>query len=161
MFSLERLGFNADYFIFFLVGLLTIAAVYFIANSDVDWEGQSTLKRIGKFIIIFPVFLALSMGLSLHNTVAVLQGYLGKKSPFVRTPKFAINTLTDSFRKRSYLANKIPLTTIIEGLLALYFLAAVIGGIYFTDTTFIFFHILLMFGYGSICYYSLRHVGAK
>ena len=30
------------------------------------------------------------MGLSWHNSLAVVEGYIGKKTPFVRTPKFAL-----------------------------------------------------------------------
>jgi cellulose synthase/poly-beta-1,6-N-acetylglucosamine synthase-like glycosyltransferase len=35
----------------------------------------------------FPSFMALSAGLSLHNTVAVVEGWSGHQTPFVRTPK--------------------------------------------------------------------------
>ncbi|NNF22647.1 MAG: glycosyltransferase [Saprospiraceae bacterium] len=161
MFLLKPLGINADYFGIFLIGLLTIGAVYYVGNNDSDWKGQSKLKAILKFVFLFPIFLSLSMGLSLHNTIAVLQGYMGKKSPFVRTPKFDITGLSDSFKRRHYIARKIPFTTIIEGLLALYFLFAIVLSILYADTSFILFHFLLMVGYGSICFYSLRHVSLK
>jgi hypothetical protein len=46
-----------------------------------------SLKRWAMYYI---PFLSLSMGLSLHNSIAVLQGFWGKKTPFVRTPKFNI-----------------------------------------------------------------------
>jgi cellulose synthase/poly-beta-1,6-N-acetylglucosamine synthase-like glycosyltransferase len=161
LFLIEPLGFNKNYFAIFLTGLLTIGAVYFVGNSRVAWQSESIGKRILKFIFLFPIFLSLSMGLSLHNTVAVIQGYIGRKSPFVRTPKFNIQGITDSLRKKKYLAHKIPITTVFEGILALYFLAAIIAGIYCKDTAFILFHFLLMVGYGSICFFSIRHVRLK
>lgn len=161
LFLIEPLGFNKNYFAIFLTGLLTIGAVYFVGNSRVAWQSESIGRRILKFIFLFPIFLSLSMGLSLHNTVAVIQGYIGRKSPFVRTPKFNIQGITDTLRKKKYLAHKIPLTTVFEGILALYFLAAIIAGIYCKDTAFILFHFLLMVGYGSICYFSIRHVRLK
>ena len=71
-----------------------------------------------KFGVLFPIFLALSMGLSLHNSIAVLQGYWGKKSAFIRTPKFNIRGIKDSFQKQNYLAKKLPRTTIMEGFIA-------------------------------------------
>jgi len=90
-----------------------------------------------------------------------LQGYLGKQSPFVRTPKFNIRSLKDSFKKRKYLSRKLTLTTIFEGLLTLYFLAAVISGIYLQNMTFIVFHLMLALGYGAIFYFTVRHLSLK
>ena len=44
-------------------------------NSNAD---KRYLKKLFKFIVLFPLFLALSMGLSLHNSIAVIQGFIGK-----------------------------------------------------------------------------------
>ena len=155
-------GFNTGYFAYFLAGLLSIVAVYFVGNVQAPiHEEESFRKLLFKFIFLFPLFLALSMGLSLHNSIAVLQGYLGKKSPFVRTPKFNIKSLKDSFVKRNYLQHKLSMTTIFEGLLALYFTGAVIGGLYIQNTTFIFFHLLLALGFGAIFYYTIKHLSLK
>jgi len=101
------------------------------------------------------------MGLSLHNTVAVLQGYFGKKSPFVRTPKYALNTNKDSFQKEKYRTFKLEWTTISEGLLTLYFICGVVGGIYLQEYTFLVFHTLLTFGYGTIFFYTVKHLSLK
>ena len=161
LFFLEPLGINVQFFTIFLTGLLTIAAVYFVGNINSTWKGQPPFRAFLKFIVLFPVFLSLSMGLSLHNSIAVLQGYMGKKSPFVRTPKFNIQSLADGFNRRKYLSRKIPYTTIIEGILALYFFVAILVSLYFQDTAFLFFHVLLMFGYGTICFYSLSHFRAR
>ncbi|MGK0335028.1 MAG: hypothetical protein ACI974_001855, partial [Paraglaciecola sp.] len=104
------------------------------------------------------LFLALSMGLSLHNTVAVLQGYRGKKSPFVRTPKFNINTVKDKLKASKYMKGKLNLITVGEGLLSLYFLAGIAGAFYLQNATFIFFHGLLAIGYGAIFFFSVKHL---
>ncbi len=117
-----------------------------------------SVKRILKFIFLFPLFLALSMGLSLHNTIAVLEGYRGKKSPFVRTPKFNIKSIRDKLSKTNYLNHKVSWTTILEGVFALYFLVAVLGAIYLQNMIFIAFHLMLFLGYGAIFYYSIRHM---
>jgi len=101
------------------------------------------------------------MGLSLHNTIAVIQGYIGKKSPFIRTPKFNIVEIKDSFKSHNYLAKKLPATTIFEGLLSIYFLGGLIGGFYLGDQSFMLFHLLLMVGFGSIFFYSVRHLSLK
>ena len=98
------------------------------------------------------------MGLSLHNSIAVVQGYLGKKSVFVRTPKFNIRQIQDNFKMGLYEATHISPSTIIEGLLALYFLLAIIAGVEHGKTSFIFYHLMLMIGFGGIFIYSVKHV---
>ncbi len=161
LFALQEVGLPTGIFKYFLIGLLSVIAVYYVANVQAELKKESTVLRIAKFILLFPLFLALSMGLSLHNTVAVIQGYIGKKSPFIRTPKFNIQSLKDSFKKREYLATKLPWTTIVEGLLAIYFMGGVIAGVYLQESSFLLFHGLLMVGFGTICYYSVRHFGYK
>lgn len=156
--ELAKKGLSKDFFAYFLVGLLSIIAVYYTANVHKQEEKGSLAKQIFKFIFLFPLFLALSMGLSLHNTVAVIEGYLGKKSPFVRTPKFNIKSIRDKLTNTQYLHHKISWTTILEGFFALYFLLALLGGIYLQNTIFIFFHLMLFLGYGAIFYFSLRHL---
>jgi len=159
--DLIQLGFSKDFFAYFLVGLLSIIAVYYVANVQAPVHKESFGKALYKFVFLFTLFLALSMGLSLHNTVAVIQGYIGKKSPFVRTPKFNIKNLRDSFKKQKYLSKKLSWTTVVEGLLAVYFLGGVIGGFYIQNTTFLIFHLMLALGYGAIFFYTLRHLSLK
>ncbi|RMF02105.1 MAG: glycosyltransferase [Bacteroidetes bacterium] len=157
--DLIELGFSKNFFAYFLVGLLSIIAIYYVANIQSPANKEKDVTRaVLKFIILFPLFLALSMGLALHNTVAVIQGYLGKKSPFVRTPKFNIKGVKDNFVKRNYLTKKLTWTTIGEGLLAIYFLVAVGSAFYLQNTTFIFFHLMLAIGYGTIFYFTLKHL---
>ncbi len=161
VFMFEGLGYDIGFLKYALLGLFSVIAVYYVANVDAEIKNISKSKLIIKFLFLFPLFLALSMGLSLHNTIAVLQGYRGKKSPFIRTPKFAIQNISDSFRKKNYLAKKISWTTIFEGILAIYFAIGIIGGIYLNQPMFLIYHLLLMIGFGTICYYSIKHLGLK
>ncbi len=156
-------GFSKNFFAWFMVGFLAIVAVYYTANlqSPARKQTEEFSKSLYKFIFLFPLFLALSMGLSLHNSVAVIQGYRGKKSPFVRTPKFNIQTIKDTFSKHKYMSKKVSWTTLLEGFLALYFLGGVIGGIMIQNTTFLVFHVMLFLGYGGIFFYTLRHIRAQ
>ncbi len=161
IFAIKSLGFDSRYFGVFLISLLCVISVYYVANVQAELKKESYGKMLLKFVLLFPIFLSLSMGLSLHNTVAVIQGYIGKKSPFIRTPKFNIKGLADNFNKRNYLARKLPWTTIVEGLLAIYFLGGILGGLYIDNTAFLLFHVLLAFGFGTICFYSIRHFRMK
>ena len=161
LFILHELNLDANFLGVFLIGMLAIIAVYYVANIEAELKKEPYLKMLFKFILLFPLFLALSMGLSLHNTIAVLQGYLGKKSPFVRTPKFDIKGISDSFKKRKYLASRLTWTTFFEGVLTLYFLSAIAWGIYWENPVFLIFHGLLAVGYGTIFYYTVRHLKTK
>ncbi len=161
LFALEELGWQTSIFAFFFLGLFSVIAIYYVANVQATNQDLSFSKKILKFLFLFPVFLALSMGLSLHNSIAVLQGYIGKKSAFVRTPKFNIQGIRDSFKQHNYLATKISWTTIWEGLLAIYFLGGVYLGIQLGNTSFVLFHLLLMIGFATICYYSVRHISFR
>ncbi len=162
LFAIDALGIEPKWYTFFLTGWLSIIAVYYVGNVQTEFLKGPYLKRVLKFVLLFPLFLALSMGLSLHNTVAVLQGYLGKKTPFVRTPKLDIRSVGDSLRQRArYLQGRLSWLTILEGLLAVYFLAALVEGIRTHQTEFAIFHLLLLLGYGSIFFLSVHHLKYK
>lgn len=160
MFVVNNLGLNINASAIFLVSLIAIIFVFYEANVRATLEQSSRFRLAMKFIVYFPLFLALSMGLSLHNTIAVVQGYLGKKSAFIRTPKFNINQIGDSFKSKSYFTGKLKFQTVMEGLLAIYFLLAFIKGISL-NTGFVVFHGLLTLGFGFIFFYSIRHLRFK
>ncbi|MEM7102442.1 MAG: cellulose synthase family protein [Bacteroidota bacterium] len=159
MFYIEDLSINFTYGAVFYLAIVALVSVYYVANVQASRGDDGYFKTLFKFIFLFPMFLSLSMGLSLHNTIAVIQGYLGKKSAFIRTPKFNIKGLSDTFKQRKYLEGKISWVTIMEGLLALYFLVAAVYGPTTTGTyAFFVYHLMLAFGFGAICYYSVRHL---
>lgn len=161
IYFVTHMDLNIDIFAIFLVGMLSIVAVYYVANVQSSWTEMKPLRKIFKFIVLFPMFLALSMGLSLHNSIAVLQGYFGKQSAFVRTPKFNIRNLKDSIKSKNYLNYKLNLTTVLEGVCFIYFAMAVWYGLSSGIQTFLYFHILLAIGFGSIFYFSVSHLGLR
>lgn len=137
---------------FFLSGLLLWILFY---SLPLIKEKGSTAQKILRFSGMFPVFLSISMALSVHNTLAVLKGYAGKTSPFIRTPKFNITGISDSWKTNKYLITDITLPTIIEGLLALYFLAGIVAAFLIGDSAMIIFHLMLSSGFGILFGYSL------
>lgn len=157
--SLIENGFDKNTFAWFMIGLLSIISIYYVANiqSPAHRKGEPFMQSVYRFALHFPMFLSLSMGMALHNSRAVIQGYMGKKSAFIRTPKFNILDKTQGALKTKYLMRQLEWTTIGEGILALYFLGAVALGFYVQNTTFVVFHLMLAFGYGTIFYYTLRH----
>ncbi len=158
LYYLPAYNINPHYFSVFLAGLLSLVVVYYIGNrANPFYRGKKGIRDLLTFSGLFVVFLSLSMGMSLHNSLAVVHGYMGKKSPFVRTPKFNILKAGDSFKRSIYLSEKIPLTTYFEAILALFFAAAVIYGILFDQYSFVIYHLLLAIGFATISFYSFRH----
>jgi cellulose synthase/poly-beta-1,6-N-acetylglucosamine synthase-like glycosyltransferase len=114
-------------------------------------------KNFLSFFYLYPAFLAFMMGLSFYNSIGVLEGYFGKKSPFIRTPKLNINSKFDSWQSNTYVVRTINFTTIIEGLLLLYFSLALIYVINIGAWANIPFLSMLVFGFGSVFGFSILH----
>ncbi len=143
------------YFSFFLTGTVFLGVFYWVSTSV---KGLSKQRRQKYFFMRFPLFLAMYTGLSLHNALAVVEGLLGKKTPFIRTPKFNITKQQDQpWKSNQYLKNNISLLTVLEGVFMVYFLVGVGVGIYLHDYGLLPFHLMLAFGFGYICFYSVWH----
>jgi hypothetical protein len=100
-----------------------------------------------------------SLGLSFHNAVAVASGYIGLKSPFIRTPKFAVaetGNITKS-NKTKYLKSSFNTQELIELSLFFYFSYGMFLGWHLGDYGLILFHFMLAAGFLSVFYNSLLH----
>ncbi|GJM30485.1 MAG: glucosyltransferase [Cyclobacteriaceae bacterium] len=137
----------------FLIGFFSITYFYWTANQQI--AGKNSKKY---FLKMFPSFLTVSMGLSLHNSVAVMEGFFGFKSPFVRTPKFNIRHSKDSLRKNVYVNRQISCLTWVEGLLSLYFAFGIIAGLYLGDSGLLVFHVMLCLGFAMVFVQSVKTV---
>ena len=101
----------------FMISFFFLGYFYWISRPE-----QNFFKKFFNFLWEYPTFLSVSMGLSLHNAVAVLEGFTGKKSSFVRTPKFAISGKTSgTWKDKKYRAIKVSPLTIFEFLMCVYF----------------------------------------
>ena len=149
----------------FLSATLAVGAVYWVANVQSSWREESTGESTWRFLVLFPAFLSLSMGLSLHNGIAVLQGFWGKRSEFVRTPKFALDgsgaQALDRIAANVYRGRRWSWITVGEGVLALTFAAATVIGILTGYTFFSLFHAMLAVGYGTIFGFTVRHASLR
>lgn len=139
--------------IFFLSGGI-LSFFYWNASA---YRYKNAWETTYMFIRQFPIFLSMSIGISLHNTIAVIEGYLGRKTPFVRTPKFNIVNDKDAWNTNIYLNGKLNGFAYLEGLLALYSLIGLILSIQWGFYGSSLFFMLLTFGFGTIFYYSLAH----
>jgi len=160
-FAFEQLGISTHFLSFSVLGLFSVAAISYTANitAAINRTAPPTFWEKVRFFGLFISFMPISMGLSLYNAVAVIEGLRGKVSAFVRTPKYgATDTPQASQQKAAYKAKKISWVTIAEGIMALVFAAAVVVGLVTDNTAFVLFHSMLSFGFATICYYSVKHL---
>lgn len=136
--------FTLNFFILFLM--------YFNANMS-DYKNKTV--AFFNILAMLPMFLAFSMGLSLHNSIAVIEGYLGKKTAFVRTPKFNLNFNQKFLKTNKYVKNTLNWKNFIEFALGFYFIYGVLIGIKLKEYNLIPYHILLSFGFFTIVYYTI------
>ena len=130
----------------FLIGFLAISYFYWIANKKEDTS----------YFMYFPLFIMFSLGFTLNNSLAFVEGLLGIKSSFVRTPKFNIVGAAGSWKGNIYFKQELAWSTVLEGLLSVYFLLGIAAGIVVGDYGLILFHLMLALGYAGIFYYSLK-----
>lgn len=150
--SFSDLNYVLQYMGVFIVS--TIFLMYYYWNAYRD-KTANTFASFIRFIGRFVQFLVVSMGLSLSNTVAVIEGYLGIKSSFVRTPKF--NVLVKSeFKGNKYDKKSLSIINIAEGILMVTFGFTAINRIAFGDLGMAPFHLMLACGYGVIFFSTLK-----
>jgi len=137
----------------FVLAFVSSFLFYMYSQKDIrtDWR---------KRIVLFPLFMAGSMGLAVNNSRAVFEGLMNRKSEFVRTPKFKQETGKDTFVGNKYLNKKLGLSVFVEAVLAVYCFIGVLSSIYFMELASIPFQVLFTLGFSFIAYTSIKHAYA-
>lgn len=135
----------------FVFAFISSFMFYLHSQKDVypDWQ---------KRIIFFPVFLAGSMGMSINNTKAVLEGLFGKKSEFVRTPKFKVGESVSTHEDKKYMTKKIPFTSYLEAIMSVYCFVGVGVAVVNAQIAALPFQLMFALGFGSIAFLSIKQV---
>jgi len=137
--------------IFVLASMSTFLFYMFAQRAiHLDWRRR---------LLLFPVFLAGSMGLAVNNTKAVLEALFNKKSGFARTPKAGDNKIT--WKKMQYKQRRINGLVFIEIFMALYFIVGIIISAAYLEIAAIPFQFMFLMGFGTVAYMSLKHALAK
>lgn len=134
----------------FLIGFFIMSVFYLVANF-------SKKESLMAFAKLFPMFLSVSMALSFHNSMAVLEGLFGFKSDFIRTPKFNITQAKDSFKENIYVKRNLSKSFYLELFLSFYFLSGLIMAFYYQDFGLFPFHLMLFIGFSSLNFYAVKH----
>ena len=150
--SFSDLNWFIQFGAFFIASTLFLSFYYW--HSWRDKKGRF-LNDLFRFIGRFIQFLTVSMALSLSNAVAVIEGYLGIKSSFVRTPKFNVLIKTE-FKGNKYDKKSLSLINILEGLLMLVFGFTAVQRAVYGDLGMVPFHLMLTCGYGIIFFSTLK-----
>ena len=136
----------------FSLSILILSVFYYTSYRSVNQSFD-----LFQFIKRFMIFLLMSMGMSLHNSIAVLEGYFGVKSPFVRTPKFNLQSDKKAWRANVYVRNTSIMLMVVESAFSFLFAIAILIGVYLKDYALIPFHLLLSVGFGLVVFYSAKH----
>jgi cellulose synthase/poly-beta-1,6-N-acetylglucosamine synthase-like glycosyltransferase len=102
----------------------------------------------------FPAVMSVAIGLSINNTRAILEGIVGRQTPFLRTPKYDIRGRDGTPRGKTY-SSRASWTVVLELALAAYFvgiLAVVIQQGFLGAVPFV---LLFLFGYAYVGLLSL------
>lgn len=136
----------------FATTCLSIIVFYLTTHRALYGELRSAIKRL-------PWMMAVSIGLSVNNARAVLEGLLGVQSEFVRTPKHDIKRREDGWVKKRYKAGAASLGTFLELGFGLYFVATIALAVVTGSWVTIPFLVLFMVGFlyvGALSLYQLR-----
>ena len=132
----------------------TIFLGFYYWNSFRDKKGNFFADLV-RFLARFVQFLTVSMALGLSNAVAVIEGYLGIKSSFVRTPKFNV-AKKDEFKGNKYDKKSLSIINILEGIFMVTFGFTAVNRAIYGDLGMVPFHLMLAIGYGIIFFNTLK-----
>ncbi len=149
-------GHLREYFVvmsFFVISTIIFFFCYWYMYKKTYGGG---FKNFISYIGMFFTFFSIAMGFSFHNSIAVLEGHAGKRSEFVRTPKFNLKAVGGNWKTNKYLRKKISPHVIIEGMLMLYFAFGMYSAFVVGDPAkggdfgLFPFHLMLFIGFGFV-----------
>lgn len=152
--SFSDLNFIIQFGSFFIISTVMLYYYYWVGyrlKTNHKW------RDLWGYTKIFFQYLTVILGLTLNNTVAVLEGYFGIKSSFVRTPKFNVNA-KDEFKGNKYDKKKINILTIMEGVFMVIFGFTAINRAAYGDLGMVPFHAMMALGYGIIFFNSIKEL---
>ena len=137
---------------FFVLSTIILFVCYWFTYKSIQ---GSSFDNFVDYIKIFFTFFSVALGFSLHNSIAVMEGHMGKRSEFVRTPKFNLNNITDSWKGNKYLTKKLSRNMILEFGLMVYFLFGMYSAVPLNDFGLFPFHFMLFAGFSFVFFKSL------
>ncbi|MGI0105246.1 cellulose synthase family protein [Salinimicrobium sp. WS361] len=134
----------------FILSPVIFFVTYYAAYRELHKDQQLSIFR---FTGLFFTFFSIAMGLSLHNSIAILEGHFGKKSEFIRTPKFNLGNKSGAALKQPV---KITFQLILEILLMLLFAFGIFSSFRIGNYSLLPFHLMMFFGFSYVVLASLN-----
>lgn len=137
--------------------MISIAAYIVMGPGAYLWILQKVFNDSWKSKAkVLPTLMIYNAGLSVNNTVAVFDAVFGKKSEFLRTPKFGIVKKTDDWRNKAY---NLPFTktTLLEIFFGVYGLVGILVSIFTNNPIFAPIIGVQTVGFFYIAFLSLSH----
>jgi cellulose synthase/poly-beta-1,6-N-acetylglucosamine synthase-like glycosyltransferase len=131
----------------FVAAFTSIVSFYLCSQREIYENWVSRIKYM-------PMLLSVGIGMSLSNARGVLEGLIGHQSEFVRTPKYAIQGTTGSWKAKKYKSFK-SLLPLLELAMAVYFVFVVISAFQMGRYVAVPFLILFLLGFFYVGYRSL------
>ena len=105
------------------------------------------------------MFIAGSMGMAVNNSRAIFEGLIGKKSPFVRTPKYSSTGASGASWWGTSYGNSSALSpeVFVEAALTIYSIAGLAAIVSVGQWAAIPFQLLFVLGFGLMTYYGIQH----
>jgi cellulose synthase/poly-beta-1,6-N-acetylglucosamine synthase-like glycosyltransferase len=80
----------------FMASTFSISSFYLVSQRELF------PRKWPRAILYVPFLMALGIGLTITNTIAVLEALVGRKTAFARTPKYRVETKKDKVRASKY-----------------------------------------------------------
>src|ERR1700721_2105779 len=80
----------------FMASTFSISSFYLVSQKELF------PKSWPRSLLYLPLLMALGIGLTITNTIAVLEALVGKQTAFVRTPKYHVESKKDKIRASKY-----------------------------------------------------------
>jgi len=123
-----------------MASTLSISSFYLVSQKELF------PKNWGRALLYLPLLMSLGIGLTITNTIAVMEALAGKQTAFARTPKYRVETKKDKIFAVKY-RKRLGWVPWIELLIGAYFALAIFYAVetenYFTVP----FLLLFVIGY--------------
>jgi hypothetical protein len=124
----------------FFTTCISIIIFYLTTHRALYGTLRDAFKRL-------PVMMAVSIGLSINNARAVLEGLFGHESEFVRTPKHGVESRKDTWAQKRYKAGAASISTWVEIGFGLYIVGTILLAVLSGSWVSIPFLVLFMVGF--------------
>lgn len=124
----------------FLASTFSISSFYLVSQRELF------PKTWPRALLYLPFLMALGIGLTVTNTIAVIEALVGRQTEFARTPKYRVESKKDKFRAAKY-RKRLGWVPWIEILIGGYFALTVIYAVQNENYLTVPFLLLFVIGY--------------